>query len=125
MRIRLQSLAGLAALLMFNPTWAADLPESYAISEFIVHYRNGDQTQAAVALSGTQHAMDMSARVGESLAHVRATEEGHQILRIGRKLSRAQAWELATRMAQEGNAEFARPIDPDLDVRPPGRPPIK
>lgn len=125
MRIRLQTLTSLAALLLFNPAWAADLPESHTISEFIVHYRNGDQTQAAVALSGAQRAMDMGARVGENLAHVRATEAGHQILRIGRKLSRAQAWEIATRMQQQGGVESAYPIDSDLDARPPARPPIK
>lgn len=104
---------------------AANPPETPSISEFIVRYQNVDTTQAAAALSGTQRAMDMSARVGENLAHVRATETGHQILRIGRKLGRAQAWEIATRMVQQGGVESAYPIDPDLDVRPPARPPIK
>lgn len=124
MLIRLQSLASLAALLMFNPTWAADLPESHAISEFIVHYQNGDQTQGAIALSGAQRAMDMAALVGESLAPVRVTKEGHQVLRVGRNLSRAQAWEIAIRMAHQSGVEAAYPIDPDFDARPPAKPPI-
>lgn len=125
MLMRQQTIASLAALLQFSPVWAADLPESHAISEFIVHFQNGDPAQPAVALSGAQRAMDMSSRVGEGLAHVRATEKGHQILRIGRKLSRAQAWEIATRMVQQGGVESAYPIDPDLDARPPAKPPIK
>ncbi|MFH1816306.1 MAG: hypothetical protein ABIK08_15145 [Pseudomonadota bacterium] len=125
MLIRLFAVIGLAAPLLLNPAWGADLPESHAISEFIVHYRNGDQTQAVVALSGAQRAMDMGTRVGENLAYVRATKEGHLILRSGRTLNRAQAWEIATRMAQQGGVESAYPIDPDLDVRPPARPPIK
>lgn len=125
MLMRPQIIASLAALMLFNPVCAADLPESHVISEFIVHYQNGDQAQAAVGLSGAQRAMDMGARVGESLAHVRATEAGHQILRIGRKLSRVQAWEIATRMVQQGGVESAYPIDPDIDARPPAKPPIK
>lgn len=125
MRTRLQTIANLAALLLLNPAWAADLSESHAISEFIVRYQDSDQTQSAVSLSGVQRARDMGARVGEGLSHVRATEEGHHVLRIGRKLSRAQAWEIATRMVQQGGVESAYPIDPDFDARPPARPPIK
>lgn len=125
MLIRLQAFASFSSLMLLAPVWAADLPESHAISEFIVHYQNGDQTQAAVALSGAQRAMDMGARVGENLAHVRATEDGRQVLRTNRKLSRVQAWEIATRIEQQGNVESAYPLDPDLDVRPPATPPIK
>lgn len=115
----------LAALLLFNAAVAANPPETPSISEFIVRYQNADMTQAATALSGTQRAMDMGARVGESLAHVRATKDGNHMLRAGRKLTRAEAWELATRMVQAGGVESAHPVDPDFDARPPARPPIK
>jgi len=124
MRFRLQILPCLAAL-MLNSVWAADLPESHAISEFIVHYKDGAQTQPSISLSGAQRAMDMGARIGESLAHVRATSDGHQVLRINRTLSRVQAWEIATRMAQQSGVDSAYPIDPDLDARPPAKPPLK
>ncbi len=106
-------------------SWAVNPPETPTISEFIVRYQNSDQAQAAAALSGAQRAMDMGARVGESLAHVRATKEGNHMLRAGRKLTRAEAWELATRMVQAGGVESAHPVDPDFDARPPARPPIK
>lgn len=115
----------LAALLLFNAATAASPPETPSISEFVVRYQNADTTQAAAALSGAQRAMDMGSRVGESLAHVRATKEGNHMLRAGRKLTRAEAWELATRMVKAGGVESAHPVDPDFDARPPARPPIK
>lgn len=104
---------------------AANPPETPSISEFMVRYQNAEPTQAAVALPGAQQAIDMSTRVGESLAHVRATKEGNHMMRTSRKLTRAEAWALATRMVQAGGVESAHPVDPDFAARPPARPPIK
>ena len=113
------------SLMLPGFSWAANPPETPSISEFIVRYQNAEKTQTAAALSGAQRAMDIGARVGEDLAHVRATEEGNHMLRAGRKLTRAEAWELATRMVEAGDVETAHPVDPDFDARPPARPPIK
>lgn len=123
--MQLRTFIPLAALLLFNIAVAANPPEIPAISEFSVRYQDVATTQAAVALSGAQRAMDMGTRVGESLAHVRATKEGNHMLRASRKLTRAEAWALATRMVQAGGVESAHPVDPDFDARPPARPPLK
>lgn len=115
----------LAAGLSSAPTWAAEVSESPKVDEIIVRYKDGTVGATQARLSGTQRAMETSARVGESLAHVRSTKDGDHVMRAGRKMTRAQAWELATRIVQQGEAEFAQPIDPEFDLRPPAKPPVK
>lgn len=126
MRIRLKIFISLAALLPFNPAWAVGGPlEIPMITEFRV--RHLDASQADVNLSGAQRAMEMSARAGEGLAHVRSERSGGQILRLNRKLTRAQAWEIATRMVQQGGLMYAEPIDPSfnpLEPEPNLHPPV-
>ncbi|MCL5060916.1 MAG: hypothetical protein M1449_10815 [Candidatus Thermoplasmatota archaeon] len=120
MRIRPQIFISLAALLPFNPAWAAgEQPEIPMITEFRV--RHLDASQAYMEVSGAQRAMEMSGRVGESLAHVRSEKSGGQILRLNRKLTRAQAWDIANRMVQQGNGEimYAEPIDPSFNPNEP------
>ena len=118
MTMPLRTLISLSALLMLNPAWAAgDPPEIPLISEFQIRYQ--DISQADVAVSGAQRAMDMGARVGESLAHVRSGKNGGQVLRINRKLTRAQAWEIANRMVLQGGLMYAEPIDPTFNPREP------
>lgn len=130
MLIPLRTLISLSTLLMLNPAWSAgDPPEIPLISEFQIRYL--DVSQADVAVSGAQRAMEMSARVGENLAHVSAGKGAGQVLRINRKLTRAQAWELATRMVQQGGVMYAEPIDPSFNPLDPldpefnRRPPIE
>lgn len=114
MRIRLQTFIGLTALLFIHPVWAAgDSPEIPMITEFQIRYL--DAGQASTETLGAQRAMDMGARVGESLAHVRSSKSGGQVLRINRKLTRAQAWEIANRMVLQGGLMYAEPIDPSFN----------
>ncbi|MFP5418973.1 MAG: hypothetical protein ACLGHA_07425 [Gammaproteobacteria bacterium] len=96
------------------PAWAAGgSPEIPMITEFQI--RQLDAGQAGTETSGAQRAMDMSARVGESLAHVRSGKSGGQVLRINRKLTRAKAWEIANRMVLLGGLMYAEPIDPSFN----------
>lgn len=115
----------LTAGLLLAPTWAAEPSESPKIDEIQVRFKNGSAVATPVQISGAQRAMETSTRVGESLAHVRFTKDGDHVMRAGRKMTRAQAWELATRIVQQGEAEFAQPIDPEFDMRPPAKPPVK
>ena len=120
MRIRLKIFISLAALLPFNPAWAVGGPlEIPMITEFRV--RHLDASQADVNLSGAQRAMEMSARAGEGLAHVRSERSGGQILRLNRNLTRAQAWEIANRMVLQSNGAimYAEPIDPSFNPNEP------
>ena len=116
----------LSLLLLLNPGWAAgNPPETPLISEFQVRYLDISQTD--VAVTGAQRAMDMGARIGESLAHVRSGKSGGQVLRINRKLTRAQAWEIANRMVLQGGLMYAEPIDPafnPLEPEPSLPPPL-
>jgi hypothetical protein len=110
----------LAALLISMPLAAvADSAETPMITEFRV--RHLDAKQADVNLSGAQRAMEMSARAGEGLAHVRSERSGGQILRINRNLTRAQAWEIANRMVLQSNGAimYAEPIDPSFNPNEP------
>lgn len=107
------------------PTGAAESSESPKIDEILVRYKDGATGAASARISGAQRAADTGARVGESLAYMRSMKDGAHIMRVGRKMTRAQAWELANRMVQQGEAEFAQPIDPEFDQRPPAKPPVK
>lgn len=115
----------MAAGLSPAPTWAAEPSETPKIDEIQVRFKNGSAVAMPAQISGAQRAMETSARVGESLAHVRSTKDGDHVMRAGRKMTRAQAWELANRIVQQGDAEFAQPIDPEFDLRPPAKPPVR
>lgn len=121
MRIRPTIFISLATFLLpFSPSWAAgDPPEIPMITEFWVRHMDAHQTD--VNISGVQRAMEMSAQAGESLAHVRSEKRGGQILRLNRKLTRAQAWEIANRMVLQSNGEimYAEPIDPSFNPNEP------
>lgn len=111
----------LVALLLFNAAVAADPPETPSISEFQIRYL--DISQAGIDATGVQRAIDMSSRTGENFAHVRSGKSGGQILRINRKLTRAQAWEIATKMVHQGGLMYAEPIDPEASINQPFEPP--
>lgn len=117
--------AAIAFISLMLPSFslAANPPETPSITEFQIRYL--DTSQAGINATGVQRAVDMSSRIGENFAHIRSGKSGGQTLRINRKLTRAQAWEIATRMVQQGGVEFAHPVDPDFDARPPARPPLK
>ena len=99
---------------------AASPPETPSITEFQIRYL--DTSQAGIDANGVQRAIDMSSRTGENFAHVRSGKSGGQILRINRKLTRAQAWEIATRMVHQGGLMYAEPIDPEASVNQPVEP---
>lgn len=71
---------GLALCLILNmaaglspaPTWAAEVSESPKVDEIQVRFKNGSALAMSAQISGVQRAMDTSARVGESFAHVRS-----------------------------------------------------
>lgn len=113
-----------AASFFVSPTRAAQPTESPKIDEFLVRFKREPGTAMPAPISGAQRALNTSTRVGESLAHVRSTKDGDDIMRAGQKMTRAQAWELATRIVQQGGAEYAQPVDPDFDKRPPAKPPV-
>lgn len=121
MRIRPTILISLATFLLpFSHSWAAgDPPEIPMITEFCVRHMDAHQTD--VNISGVQRAMKMSVQAGERLTHVRSEKRGGQILRLNRKLTRAQAWEIANRMVLQGNGEimYAEPIDPSFNPNEP------
>ncbi len=100
---------------------AANKPETPQITEFQIRYLN--TKQADVDATGTQRAMDMSSRMGENFAHIRSGKSGGQVLRINRKLTRAQAWEIATKMVHQGGLMYAEPIDPEASINQPIEPP--
>lgn len=99
---------------------AANPPETPSITEFQI--RHLDTSQAGIDANGVQRAIDMSSRMGENFAHVRSGKSGGQILRINRKLTRAQAWEIATRMVHQGGLMYAEPIDPEASINQPIEP---
>lgn len=127
MRLLLIIFILLATELAVSTTYAAgDQPETPAITEFQIRYL--DSSEADVVKTGAQRAMDMGAHIGETLAHVRAGKDGGQILRINRKLTRAQAWEIANRMVLQGGLMYAEPIDPAFnpdEPEPASPPPVE
>lgn len=118
------TLTAIMAGLLPASTGAAESSESPKIDEILVRYKD-DAGATPTRISAAQRAVDTGARVGESLAYMRSMKDGAHVMRAGRKMTRAQAWELATRMVQQGEAEFAQPIDPEFDLRPPAKPPVK
>lgn len=105
------------SLLLPGFSLAANPPETPSITEFQIRYL--DTSQAGVDATGVQRAIDMSSRMGENFAHVRSGKSGGQILRINRKLTRAQAWEIATKMVHQGGLMYAEPIDPSFNPQEP------
>lgn len=100
---------------------AANPPETPTITEFQIRYL--DTSQAGINATGVQRAIDMNSRTGENFAHVRSGKSGGQVLRTNRKLTRAQAWEIATKMVHQGGLMYAEPIDPEASINQPIEPP--
>lgn len=112
------SITRCAAIVFFSLTLpglslAASTPETPSITEFQIRYL--DTSQAGIDATGVQRAIDMSSRIGENFAHVRSGKSGGQVLRINRKLTRSQAWEIATKMVHQGGLMYAEPIDPSFN----------
>lgn len=116
--------AAILSLITFGSSWAAPATETPKVDEILVRYKEGAANAPSQSLSAAQRAIDTGARVGETFTYMRSTKNGAHIMRAGRKLTRAQAWELATRMEKQGDVMSAQPIDPDFDARPPSKLPI-
>ena len=117
-------LAALIALIVANSAWSADVPETPAISEFLVRYQDDARSLVADSVAA-QRAQDLGTPLGETLTPVRSAHDGAHVLRADRKLTRAEAWELANRMMRRPGVRDATPIDPDFDARPPARPSVQ
>lgn len=99
------------------------VPDMPKVNEFYVRYKaqpGGALTPGA--LLGLQRAMTLSNATGVPLAHVRTLDDGAEVMRSDRLLTRAEAWEVAEKLARSGGVALAEPINPELNARPPARP---
>lgn len=117
--------AAISSLITFGASWAAPAPETPKVDEILVRYKEDAANAPSQSLSAAQRAIDTGARLGETFTYMRSTKNGAHIMRAGRKMTRAEAWELASRIVQQGDVAYAQPIDPEFHLRPPAKLPVK
>lgn len=112
-----------AVLLASALSWAASTPAVSAVSpvtDFVVRYREAAQTQTARQGSAAERVNELRSRSGVELTHVRSLSERADIVRrAGGGLSRAEAWQIAAKLATDPQVADVKPVDPDFDLQRP------